>query len=66
MGAFGAFQKVLEERAGGDEDNFVGLNLPTIVTGQGQICEVCVISQFFERRADIFTEVVPLQTQFFI
>ena len=44
----------------------MGLDLLTILTGQGQICEVLVVSQLFESRADIVTEVVPLKTQLLI
>ena len=66
MAVFVPLQKLLEEWAGGDENHLVGLDLLTILTGQGQICEVLVISQLSESRADIVTEVVPLQTQLFI
>ena len=42
------------------------LHLLTILTGQGHICKVPVLSQISKGRAYILFEVVPLQTQPFI
>ena len=62
MRVFVYLQKLHEEWAGWDQDHFVGLNLLTIFTGQGDICELSVPPQLFEWGGDIFFEVVPLET----
>ena len=59
-------EDVEEEGAGGYEDDLVSLHLLTILTGQGHISELLVLSQISKGRADILSEVVPLQTQLFI
>ena len=41
-------------------------NLLAILTGQGDISEVKILSQSSKGRASIFTEVISLQTQLFI
>ena len=56
------FQKPFEEGAASREDHLVSFDTPTL-TGQGDICEVSVISQISNRGFQNILKVVPLQTQ---
>ena len=44
----------------------MSLHLLTILTGQGDVSELLVSSQYCKGRASVLAEVVPLQTQLFI
>ena len=54
-------QEVRKEGAGCDEDHRVRVNLLSVLTGQGHIGEVLVLSQFLKGRSDVVKEIVPLQ-----
>ena len=43
----------------------MGSNMLAILTSQGDIREVFVISKLFEKEGDVFLEVIPLKTKFF-
>ena len=54
-----------EEWTGGGQNSFVDFNVFTIFTGQGDIRELFVSSQFFKSKFDIFLEIVPLKIKLF-
>ena len=58
-------QKVEEEWAGSNENHLVRLHLLTILTGQGHISEMFVLSQISKGGFNIFLEIVPLEAQLF-
>ena len=60
-----SFEQLFEERTACRENRLVSLD-SLILTGQGDIGEVAVTSEFSERILQICLEIVPLQTQFFI
>ena len=58
-------EEVLKERTGCCQDHLVGLYLLTILTSQGHISELFVLSQISKCRIDILLKIVPLQTKLF-
>ena len=66
MGVLVSLQDIFEEWTRGCQDDFVGLNLVTILTGQGHISKVIGLSQISICTPDIVLEIVPLQAELFI
>ena len=60
------FQKLLEERTGCCQDHLVCLHLLAIITGQGHISEVIVLSQVPKSTFDDVLKVIPLEAKFFL
>ena len=58
------FQKILEERASYCQDQFVSLNLFSILTSKGHIKKVFVIFETSKWSNGVLFEVIPLQAQF--
>ena len=58
-------EKDLEEWTGRSQDHLVCFHLVTILTDQGHIRELFVISETSKCSIDIFFKVIPLQTQLF-
>ena len=58
-------EEVLKERTGCCQDNLVSLYLLAILTSQGHICEIDVLSKISEGCVDTGLEVVPFQTKLF-
>ena len=56
-----SLEYLLKEGAGSGQDDFVGFNLHSILTGQGYIREVLVISKTSKRQRCVLLEIVPLQ-----
>ena len=60
-----SFEQLFEEWTACREDHLVSLDT-LILTGQGDISEVAVTSEFSKRILQIGLEIIPLKTQFFI
>ena len=60
-----SFQQLLEEWATSRKNHFVGFDA-LIFAGQGDISEVCVISQFCKGRLQYILEIIPLQAKLLI
>ena len=56
---------LLKEWTGGCQDHLVRLHLLTILTGQGYISKLFVISKAPKGTVGVLFEVIPLQTKFF-
>ena len=65
MGMFAVSKYLLKERTWRSQDKFVCLHLLAILTCQGHISEILVISQASKSTIGILLEVIPLQTEFF-
>ena len=65
MFLFVLVQKVLEERTGRHQDQLVSFYLLAILTSQGHISEIFVLSKISKCGVDVFLEVVPFQTKLF-
>ena len=63
---FVPLQDAQKERTRGDKNYLVDLHLLTILTGQGHISKLIVLSQVSNSQSDIAFEIVPLQTMLFI
>ena len=59
------FEQVLEEGTRCRQDYLMSLYLLTVLTSQGYISKLIVLSQTSKCRVDIFLEVVPLQAKLF-
>ena len=55
----------IKEWTGGSQDHLVCFHLLTILTGQGHISKVIVLSQVSKGNFDVVLEVVPLEAKFF-
>ena len=63
VGVFVSLKYLLKDRASCCQDDLVSLQLLTIFTDQSDISESFVLSEHSKRRADIFFEIIPLQTK---
>ena len=59
------FQQLLEEGTTSRKNNFVGLNA-LILSGQGDISEVFVSSEFSKGHLYYALEIIPLQAKLFV
>ena len=50
---------------GASQDHLVSLRLLTILTGQGHISKVIVLSQVSISNFDVLLEIIPLEAKFF-
>ena len=60
-----SFQQFLEEGTTSRENHFVGLDA-LILTGEGDISEVGVSSQFFKGHFHKVLEIIPIQAKTFV
>ena len=62
---FAPLEYFLKEGTWSSQDDFVCLQLLTILTCQSHISELLVVLQTSKSRTDVLIEVIPLQTEFY-